>query len=56
MDFKNILDLQHKFREEKTLPHKLGDFKLKRKDEELTAYIFLELLLQTLVWDFQGLE
>lgn len=26
------------------------------KHKELTSYIFLELLLQTLVWDFQDLE
>lgn len=39
-----------------TSPTEIRRLKLRRKHKELTSYIFLELLLQTLAWDFQDLE
>lgn len=59
MDSKNdILDIHHTCKEETPPPAaiEIRRTKLRRKDKELTSYIFLELLLQTLVWDFQDLE
>lgn len=43
-------------REEKNPLSKTRRLKIRRKHKELTSYIFLKLLLQTLVWDFQDLE
>ena len=57
LDLKNnILDTHHKYREGKNTPTEIRRPKPRRKLKELTSYIFLELLLQTLVWDFLDLE
>lgn len=57
LDLKNnILDIHHKCRDGKNTPTEIRRPKPRRKHKELTSYIFLELLLQTLVWDFLDLE